>query len=124
MVEVFGAAGDVDGVFDEAGELVVALGGDGEEPAGASGDFLNIVEAFRTCERWRGHRGPLWRCRRRGSPCLSRVRIHHSSRLTFKLSGELLGPTQELLKTTNAENHRTSIGFCASLSLSKRGREK
>ena len=38
--------GDVDGVFDELGDLAVALDGDGDDAAGAGGDLLNIGQRF------------------------------------------------------------------------------
>jgi len=42
--------GDVDGVFDELGDLAVALDGDGDDAAGAGGDLLNVAEGLLVLE--------------------------------------------------------------------------
>ena len=42
--------GDVDGVFDELGDLAVALDGDGDDAARARGDLLNVAEGLLVLE--------------------------------------------------------------------------
>ena len=40
------SSGDVDGVFYEAGDLVAALGGDGDDAVAAGGHLLNVAEGL------------------------------------------------------------------------------
>ena len=51
--------GDVDGVFDELGDVAVALDGDGDDAAGARGDLLNVAEGLLVLEDGGGVGGVL-----------------------------------------------------------------
>src|SRR6185437_8636873 len=57
--EQLGRGGDVDDVFDEVLDLAVALGGDGDDAAGAGGDLLNVGEGFFVLEDGGGVVGVL-----------------------------------------------------------------
>ena len=59
--EELGGGGDVDGVFDELGDGGVALGGDGDDAAGAGGDLLDVAQGFFVLEDGGGVGGVLCR---------------------------------------------------------------
>src|ERR1017187_6324860 len=48
--EQLGGGGDVDDVFDELGNGLVAFDGDGDDAAGAGGDFLDVGEGLLVLE--------------------------------------------------------------------------
>ena len=57
--EEFGGGGDVDGGFDEGGDVVVAFCRDGDDPAGTRGDLLDVGEGFFVLEDAGGVGGVL-----------------------------------------------------------------
>ena len=60
--EEFGGGGDVEDVLDELVDVLVALGGHGDDAAGARGDFLDVAEGLLVFEDGAGVlAGPWWR---------------------------------------------------------------
>ena len=57
--EQLGGGGDVDDVFDELGDGLVAFDGDGDDAAGAGGDLLNVAEGLLVLEDAGGILGVL-----------------------------------------------------------------